>query len=93
MQNSNTKAYYVIDSKLHHLERQYELFRTTAVLNTIPGININIKEIIGNYILHQSGVCLMPVVYQIMLVIENQIWYMQFAIPQMVHGSVRGEIN
>ena len=52
MQNSNAKAYYVIDSKLHHLERQYELFRTTAVLNTIPGININIKEIIGNYILH-----------------------------------------
>ena len=52
MKNSNTKAYYVIDSKLHHLERQYELFRTTAVLNTIPGININIKETIGNYILH-----------------------------------------
>ena len=49
MKNSKTKAHYVTDGKLDQLERYCDLFRTIAVLNTIPGNNINIKEIIGNY--------------------------------------------
>ena len=46
--NSNTKAHYVTDGKLHQLERHCDLFRTIAVLNTVPGSNINIKRVIGN---------------------------------------------
>ena len=49
MKNSNTKAHYVTDSKLHRLERHCDLFRAIVVLNTAPGSNINIKEIISNY--------------------------------------------
>ena len=47
--NSSTKAHYVTHSKLHQLEGHCDLFRKIAVLNTIPGSIINIKEIIGNY--------------------------------------------
>ena len=49
MKNSNTKAHYVTDGKLHWLEGHCDLFRTIAVLNTVSDSNINIKEIIGNY--------------------------------------------
>ena len=49
MKNSNTKTHYVTDRKLHQLKRHCDLFRTIAVLNTVPGSNINIKEVIGNY--------------------------------------------
>ena len=49
MENSITQAHYVTDGKLHQLERHCDLFRTIAVLNTVPDSNINIKEIIGNY--------------------------------------------
>ena len=49
MKNSNTKAHYVTDSKLHQIERHCDLFKTIVVLNTVPGNNINIKEIILNY--------------------------------------------
>ena len=49
MKNSNTKAHYLTDGKWHQLERHCWFFRTIAVLNTAPGSNINIKEIIGNY--------------------------------------------
>ena len=49
MKNRNTKAHYVTDGKLQQLERHCDLFRTIAVLNTVPGSNINIKEIIENY--------------------------------------------
>ena len=48
MKSSNTKAHYVTDGKLHQLERQL-LFRTIALVNTVPGSNINITEMIGNY--------------------------------------------
>ena len=34
MKNSNKKAHYVTDGKLHQLERHCDLFRTIAVLNT-----------------------------------------------------------
>ena len=47
--NSITKSQYVTDGKLHQPEQNYDVFRTIAVLNTIPGSDINIKEIIGNY--------------------------------------------
>ena len=49
MKNSNTKAHYVTDGKLHQLERHCDLFRTISVLNTVPGSNINKKGIIVNY--------------------------------------------
>ena len=49
MRNSNTKTHYINDSKLHQLDRHCDLFGTIAVLNTIPGSNINIKEITDNY--------------------------------------------
>ena len=49
MKNSNTKAHYVTDGKSHQLERHCDLFRKIAVLNTVPGSNIKIKKIIGNY--------------------------------------------
>ena len=49
MKNSNTKAHSVTDGKSHQLERHCDLFRKIAVLNTVPGSNINIKKIIGNY--------------------------------------------
>ena len=87
MKNSNTKAHYLTDGKWHQLERHCWFFRTIAVLNTAPGSNINIKEIIGNYecsslarrlfdasSLPNHGKLLKKKT-------ENQIWYMQFAIP------------
>ena len=49
MRNSNTKAHHVNDSKFHQLERHCDFFRTVDVLNIVPGSNIIIKEIIGNY--------------------------------------------
>ena len=49
MRNSNRKAHYVTEDKLHQLERHCDLLRAIAVLNTIPGGNINIKLIISNY--------------------------------------------
>ena len=49
MKSSNTKARYVTDLELHQLERNCDLFRTIAVLNTVRGSNMKIKGIIGNY--------------------------------------------
>ena len=49
MKNSSTKAHYNTDCKLHQLERHCDLFSKISVLNTDPGSNIKIKEIIGNY--------------------------------------------
>ena len=49
MKNSNTNDHYVTDSKLHQLDRHCDLLRTIVVLDTVPGSNINIKEIIENY--------------------------------------------
>ena len=49
MKNSNKNAHYITNSKLHQLERCRDLFKTIVVLNTVPGSNINRKEIIGNY--------------------------------------------
>ena len=43
------KAHYVTDGKLHQPERHCGLFRTITVLNTVPGSNIKMKDIIGNY--------------------------------------------
>ena len=48
MKNKNAQAHYVAKGKLHQLERHCD-FGTIVVCNTIPGSNINIKEIIGNY--------------------------------------------
>ena len=48
MKNKNAKAHYVAKGKFHQLERHCD-FRTIVVRNTIPGSNINIKGIIGNY--------------------------------------------
>ena len=42
-------AHYATDCYLYQLERHCDLFRTSTVLNAVPGSNINIKEIIGNY--------------------------------------------
>ena len=49
MKSSSTKARYVTDLELHQLERNCDLLRTIAVLNTVRGSNIKIKGIIGNY--------------------------------------------
>ena len=49
MRKSNTKVHYVSHSELQQLERHCDLLRATAVLNTLPGSNINIKLIISNY--------------------------------------------
>ena len=49
MKDRNTTAHCVTYGKLHQLERHCDLSRTIAVPNTVPGTNITIKEIIGNY--------------------------------------------
>ena len=49
MIKSNTKVHYVSHSELQQLERHCDLLRATAVLNTLPGSNINITLIISNY--------------------------------------------
>ena len=68
-------------------ERHCDLFRTIAVLNTVPGSNISIKEIIGNYACCSLARSLFDANgLPNTVVTQNQIWYMQF-------GSIRGEIN
>ena len=49
MKDRNTTAHCVTHDKLHQLARHCDLFRIIAVPNTVPGSNITIKEIIGNY--------------------------------------------
>ena len=63
-----------LDQLLYLLERHYDFFRPIAVSNTILDSNANMKESIGNYeCSYYPGACLIPVVYQIMMVKENQI--------------------
>ena len=49
MKDRNKTTHYVTYSKSLQLERHCDLFRIIALPNTVPGSNITIKEIIGNY--------------------------------------------
>ena len=82
MRNSTKKFQYVNDGKFHQVGYHYDLFRTITVLNNFPGSNINFKEIIGNYECSslQNGLFDARVLPNYGGT-ENQIWYMQFAIP------------